>query len=270
MTNNYLNLIENNHDLIYEEYGRSHPWVSYNKEDKNVYYNLSQDYVEIGGIKWATKCIGASSPYTYDADLFQWGETTGHKEGVDYDYSWSNAPFVDNTWASFSGFVSSNKVLLSSYDAATQLMGKSPIKGYSWRMPTKEEFVTLVKHTLSLYSGTVKGVDGTEITMYSRGVGLVKGVKGKCYGKTTTSTNNILFLPFRGYGYYDEIHDAELSCKIWSSSLGDGYGAWTSSPLSDFLFSSAYGLSSSLDSDYVNDASKVFYGQCILGVLAQN
>lgn len=49
MTNNYLNLIENNHDSIYEANGNNKPWISYNKEDNNVYYNHSTEYVEIGG-----------------------------------------------------------------------------------------------------------------------------------------------------------------------------------------------------------------------------
>lgn len=189
------------------------------------------DYVEIGEIKWATKCIGASSPYTYDAHLFQWGETTGHKEGVDptayYDYSWTNAPFNggnssydSDAWEKYSNTVMSDNVLASSYDAATQLIGESPLEGYSWRMPTFDELDTLESHQLTLTNTTVKGVDGTEITIGSdEGVGTINGVIGMCFGNTTTSTDNILFLPFRGMGSDSKLDFFGHASGIWGASV---------------------------------------------------
>lgn len=189
------------------------------------------DYVEIGGVKWATKCIGASSPYSYDAYLFQWGETTGHKEESGpiayYDYSWANAPFNggnssydSDTWKNYSDTVMSNNVLASSYDAAAQLMGESPLKGYSWRLPTFDELDTLESLKLTLTNTTVKGVDGAEITIGSdEGVGTVNGVIGMCFGNTATSTDNILFLPFRGFGDGSRLDFFDHASGIWGASV---------------------------------------------------
>lgn len=270
MTNNYLNLIENNHDSMYEANGNNKPWVSYNKEDKNVYYNHSSEYIEIGGIKWATKCIGASSPYSYDAWLFQWGDVVGHAESssagtTSYNYSWANVPFNDGNlsysktaWSNYSGTVLDNSGNLKlQYDAAAQLLTKPPLNGYSWRMPTHEEAASLIDYQLSLTNTTVRGIDGIEITIGSdAGVGNVGNVIGCCFGKTTDSTDNVLFIPRRGIAANTTLSLINAGAYMWTSSIisSDPQCGWA-----PYCYN-AMGV----------DDSARLYGRCILPILVKD
>ena len=235
MNNKYLNITDGGFNHIKSYYHEfSKPYIEYNKEDNKIYYeqplDTNYDYAEIGGIKWATKCIGASSPYSYDAWFFQWGEIQGHIEthssSVDYNYNWANCPFNDNNdeysaeaWANYSGSVlDENGCLISEYDAATQLMGKD------WRLPTKDELTVLVDHKLTLSNTIVRGVDGTEITIGSTaGVGNVNGVEGMCFGKTTEATDNILFIPFMGMGFPNKHNEGPgLRVCVWANDGKNG------------------------------------------------
>ena len=61
------------------DFGRPH--VSLTKDDSKVHYfgdpYNGHQYVEIGGLKWATMNIGASQPSDYGL-YFAWGETQGY------------------------------------------------------------------------------------------------------------------------------------------------------------------------------------------------
>lgn len=234
-----------------EEYLTNFSFDSIKNKDNKVEENDCYDYVELSGIKFATKFIGASSPYIYDAKIFQWGDIVGHRVFVN-TYNYNKSTQIPNVQIN-------NDNLNSEFDAAVQLMGKSPLKGYHWRMMTKEELSVLINCQLSLTNTTVKGVDGTEITIGSiAGVGTVGGIKGMCFGKTTTSVDNVLFLPFHGYGFGELFANIGFCGNIWSSSVN------SSNP------QNAWNL-------YFNDTGCVkmtnyppFYGCCILGVLAQD
>lgn len=269
MNNKYLNITDGGFNHIKSYYHEfSKPYIEYNKEDNKIYYeqplDTNYDYVEIGGIKWATKCIGATSPYTYDAWFFQWGETQGHIElhssSVDYDYNWANCPFNDNndeysaeSWANYSGSVlDENGCLISKYDAATQMMGKN------WKMPTKDELTVLANHKLTLFKTIVKGVDGTEITIESvAGVGTVNGVRGMCFGKTTESTNNVLFIPFRGGVVNKSIFDIGSASYVWTKSLDK------ENPIRSYTFAVNY------KGEICHQRNEHYIGRYIIGVVKE-
>lgn len=270
MANNYLNLIENNHSSIYEANGNNKPWVSYNKENKNVYYNHSPEYVEIGGIKWATKCIGASSPYSYDAWLFQWGDMSDHSKDsgntTSYAYNWANTPYNggnssynESVWTTMSGNVlDTNSRLKYEYDPASQLRKTTPLEGYHWRMPTHEEMTILMNYKLTLSDTTVKGCDGSEIILNSSpGLGEINSVNGMCYGKTTESVTDVLFLPFRGHGYWYEIANYGTRFSTWCSDI------YTASP------SQAYHFNCTASFQGVGPQER-YYGLSILPVLTKD
>lgn len=113
--------------------------------------NWSEPYVEVNGLKWATRNVGAES--SADAGLyFAWGETTGHevndaktafKDG--HSFSWTNTPFNGknssynaDTFNGLKDTVCPNGILALAYDAANVNWGGS------WRMPTKDEYDTFV------------------------------------------------------------------------------------------------------------------------------
>lgn len=128
----------------------------------------AHEYVEIAGLKWATMNIGANS--ITDAGLyFQWGDTQGYTaeqvgsgEGQKYfsfeDYKYGNGTRDPGA----SGMTKYNNidgkiVLEVSDDTAITNWGGN------WRIPTREEFNTLLSATNNEWT-TVNGVNGTLFT----------------------------------------------------------------------------------------------------------
>ena len=131
------------------------PNVSLINEDNSVRYLPELDdpyngheYVEIGGLKWATMNIGATSPE--EAGLyFAWGDTQGYTveqvgsgEGQKY-FGWADYKYGNGTSEpGATGMTKYNEtdgktILKPSDDAAVANWGGS------WRMPTTDEFKTL-------------------------------------------------------------------------------------------------------------------------------
>ena len=127
------------------------PNVSLINEDNSVRYLPELDdpyngheYVEIGGLKWATMNIGATSPE--EAGLyFAWGDTQGYTaeqagygEGQKYfgweDYKYGNP---DDTGITKYNETDGKTILEPSDDAAVANWGGS------WRMPTTDDFQAL-------------------------------------------------------------------------------------------------------------------------------
>ncbi len=123
------------------------------------------DYVLIGGLKWATMNVGATtvaeSSETAYGDFFAWGETatyynsytdTGvkwngnatdtHFPGNKYSHNWINYCGDHDKDNKFYEWVpkpyGDNYVLSSEYDVANKKWGST------WRMPTVEEFRSLI------------------------------------------------------------------------------------------------------------------------------
>ena len=132
-------------------FGRPH--VSLTKDDSKVHYfeydpYNGHQYVEIGGLKWATMNIGASKPS--DCGLyFAWGDTQGYTaeqvgsgEGQKYfgwaDYKYGNGTSEPGeTGMAKYKYTDGLTTLEPSDDAAVANWGGS------WRMPTTDDFQTL-------------------------------------------------------------------------------------------------------------------------------
>lgn len=169
------------------------------------------DYVEIGGLKWATKNIGATSITDYGL-YFQWADTQGYTadqlgsgEGQKYfgwaDYKYGNGTNLSDTTASsyMSKYNSTDGLteLQLSDDAARVNMGSA------WRIPTTEEFQTLVTSTTSAWTESYEGSNVSGVILTS-----------------TDGSNKKLFFPASGLHNKGVFYKYEGSaCCYWSNSL---------------------------------------------------
>lgn len=268
MKNNYLNLSNttDEHDKLYN---CMKPWVSYNKENNKVYYN--KNWVEIGGIKYADKLLGATTPYTNDALFFQWGDLCGRKEGVsgntEYDFGWGNTPYNNgsgsydkNAWAQYSGQIfDDNDQLKKEYDAAYLLMPKSPLEGYHWRTANADEISNLISHILKIHNTTVQAADGENITLSWNGNSWCNNVKGLSFGETSASTENILFLSYRG-----QVQDTKTI-----QGYNGYFSLWSST---NYKSDPSYGYSAYMSGDGQSNLARNarYCGYCILPVLSKD
>ena len=186
------------------------PNVSLINEDNSIRYLPELDdpyngheYVEIGGLKWATMNIGASKPSDYGL-YFAWGDTQGYTaeqvgsgEGQKH-FDWADYKYGNGT--SSPGATEMTKyneadgktILEPSDDAAVANWGGS------WRMPTTDEFQAL---------GAAVNTTWTQVNN-------VYGIL--CTDKTDESKT--LFFPANG-NCSGGVQYAGSHCVYWSSSL---------------------------------------------------
>ena len=185
------------------------PHVSLTKDDSKVHYfedpYKGHEYVEIGGLKWATMNIGASQPSDYGL-YFAWGDTQGYigeqvssGEGQKY-FGWADYKHGNRT--SEPGVTGMTKY--NSTDRLTKLEPSDDAAvanwGGSWRMPTTDEFKTL---------GAAVNTEWTQ----------VNGVYGiLCTDKKDNSKT--LFFPAAGSCYNGIVGGVGNNGVYWSSSLG--------------------------------------------------
>ena len=114
-------------------------------------FEIQHDYVEIGGVKWATMNIGATG-LTDGGLYFQWADTSGYTaeqvgngEGLKR-FMWPDYKYSDNgsSTAMTKYNTSDGKTVLDSSDDAAKAYW-----GNGWRMPTKAEFESLLDATTS-------------------------------------------------------------------------------------------------------------------------
>ena len=207
------------------------PNVSICTTEGDVHYNPltptpptpSHDYVEIGGVKWATMNVGANS-ITDTGLYFQWGDTQGYTAAqcgrgagqkiflwADYKYTtngnWRGANKyqvadgeTEGIWYDGNGnFIGDNKTMLEpSDDAVTAAWGGN------WRMPTKAEFAALSAAVNTVWTDSYQG----------------SGVAGiVCTDKTDSS--KVLFFPAAGYCSNGIIADVSYGGHYHTSSLHD-------------------------------------------------
>lgn len=164
------------------------------------------DYVEIGGLKWATMNIGASQPSDYGLH-FQWGDTQGYTadqlgsgEGQKY-FGMADYKYGDGTSSGAAG-----KTKYNSTDDLTTLEASDDAAvanwGGSWRMPTTEEYAALGAAVNFAWTADYQG---------SGVAGLV------CTDKTDSS--KVLFFPATGYYINGSVHDVGSRGYYWSSSV---------------------------------------------------
>jgi uncharacterized protein (TIGR02145 family) len=170
----------------------------FGKNTENSSYN-GHEYVEIGGIKWATCNVGADKPI--DSGLyFAWGETQGFTaeqvENGEKQFNWNNYKY--GTCDHLTKYNNAdNKIVLEPIDdAATFNMG------IGWRMPTREEFKTLVDSTTRKWVTNYKG----------------SGVNGMLFTDKKDNAKT-LFFPAVGRCGNDSVYDVGSYGYYWPSSL---------------------------------------------------
>ena len=163
------------------------------------------EYVEIGGIKWATMNIGANS-ITDTGLYFQWGDTQGYTasqvgsgEGQKY-FSWENYKFNNGTESSPNmtkyNSTDGKSVLEASDDAVTAAWGGN------WRMPTPAEFAVLGNAVNKTWTVDYQG----------------SGVAGLILTDKTDSSRE-LFFPAAGCCWDGTVLQGGYAGFYWSSSL---------------------------------------------------
>ena len=165
------------------------------------------DYVEIGGIKWATMNVGATS-ITDTGLYFQWGDTQGYAASEvgtgsgQKAFSWEDYKYGDGTSSPDANGMTkynstdSETVLSAEDDAATVNMGGN------WRMPTEADFNTLFAATTNAWVTDYQG----------------SGVNGILFTDKNDSSK-VLFFPAAGYCYDGSVYYVDSDGSYWSSSL---------------------------------------------------
>ncbi len=200
------------------------------KKDKSdfttgfVPVTVAAEYVEIGGVKWATKNLGAEKETDYGY-YFAWGGTVAYaysdsdsqwksvKDGsvLSDGFSQANAPFYESSAYTKYTNSDSRTVLEPGDDAATALLGDG------WRMPTTEEFKALYDACLNGSYDKTTNPSGASASV-GKGVywcASYDGVAGCLFCDGT----NKLFFPAAGNGYGTSLKYAGSNGNYWSSSL---------------------------------------------------
>ena len=113
------------------------------------------EYVEIGGLKWATMNLGATtvagSGETCYGDYYAWGVTAPYYEGTGgwpATPTWKSGKARGYAWQSYCGSSSFSEWSTPPYDATTKILkpdfdAAAQTLGDGWRMPTSAEFQAL-------------------------------------------------------------------------------------------------------------------------------
>ena len=161
----------------------------------------SHDFVEIGGVKWATMNVGANS--ITDAGLyFQWGDTQGYTdaqvgsgEGKKY-FGENDYIYYNNGGYTKYNSADGKTVLEASDDAVTAAWGGN------WRMPTTAEYAALGSATTSAWTADYQG----------------SGVSGLVLTDKTDSSK-VLFFPAAGFFRNGSVYSVGSNGDYWSSSV---------------------------------------------------
>ena len=205
------------------------PNVSLTVDNNTVHYNPStptpsHDFVEIGGVKWATMNVGANS-ITDTGLYFQWGDTQGYTadqvgdgEGLKYfdceDYKYAE---LDPSGSNGSGSGSGSGGGTYKMTKYNETDGKTVLEasddavianwGGQWRMPTTEEYVALATATTSAWTADYQGSDIAGLILTDK-----------------IDSSKVLFFPACGTCSNGSVYGVGSYGSYWSSSLNAGYG----------------------------------------------
>ena len=199
------------------------PNEGYQLKSLTVAPTASPEYVEIGGLKWATMNLGAEKETDY-GDYFAWGETAPYYEGTG---GWPATPtwksgkesgYVMQSYCGSSGF---NEWSTAPYDATTKILkpefdAAAQILGNGWRMPTSQEFIDLYDACGGSYDKTTNPGKDTSV---GKGIYLCTSYDGVA-GLLFCDGTNKLFFPAAGSGYETSLYYEDSRGYYWSSSLG--------------------------------------------------
>ena len=192
------------------------PNVSLTVDNNTVHYNPStpptpptptHDYVEIGGIKWATMNVGANS-ITDTGLYFQWADTQGYTaaqvgegEGQKY-FGQDDCIYYDTENYSYTKYNSEDGLItLQATDDAVKAAW-----GGNWRMPTKEEYTTLLSATTSAWTADYQGSGVAGVVLTDNG-----------------DNSKTLFFPACGYAREGSKREVGDYGYYWSSSIDTIY-----------------------------------------------
>lgn len=185
------------------------PNVSYCVQEGEIHCTpyipvISQhDYIEIGGIKWATMNVGATG-VTDTGLYFQWADTQGYTaaqvgdgEGQKYFSEEDCIYYNDGSYTKYNE--GDSKITLESTDDAV-----TAAWGGNWRMPTVSEFIALGEAVNTAWT-QVNGINGMMCT-------------------DKTDETKTLFFPACGVVNYGSVSNVGGYGDYWSSSLSADYG----------------------------------------------
>ena len=158
----------------------------------------SYDFVEIAGLKWATCNVGAEKP-TDAGFYFQCGDRKGYTANeVGKVKLFNQQHYKHHNGKRFTKYneFDNKHVLDLCDDAAFAYMG------HGWRMPTEEDFRSLVVNTTHKWTSN-----------YHR-----SGVAGMVFIDITDKSKK-LFFPAVGYCYHGGVYSVGLDGLYWSGSL---------------------------------------------------
>ena len=202
-------------------------------------YN-GHEYVEIGGIKWATCNVGATSPKEYGWYFF-WGGTTGYvHDGSKWvtaqggselsgGFCCGKTPYhtgvdLNTGWYKY---IPTGQVKFGSPDNILELVLNDDAAhvnwGGSWRIPTQEDF----KKLYLACGGTGTGIAPAKLTSATPGQGIYWVEKTQDYISDYTGTagllfcdgENMLFFAAAGYGNEAKLIDEGFSGRYWLSTV---------------------------------------------------
>ena len=198
------------------DFGRPH--VSLTEDDSKVHYfeddpYKGHEYVEIGGLKWATMNIGASQPSDYGL-YFAWGDTQGYTaeqvgsgEGQKY-FGWADYKHGNGT--SSPGETGMTKYKYNDGLTTLEAVDDAAVAnwGGSWRMPTNDDFQTLgaAVNTAWTQVNGVYGILCTDIedsskTLFFPAAGFCNDGSGKNVGNGGIYWSSSLFTVSRNNAY---------------------------------------------------------------------
>lgn len=225
----YYNTPENQYRFVYKQVDN---WQNIN----------GHEYVEIGGLKWATMNVGATSvadsPETAYGKYYAWGEidtyyqsfnsedkvvgknsTTTHIPGSKFSYNWINYSGGDNTFKEWNPApYGSGTVLQEEFDVA-----RKEWQG-TWRIPMREDFAKLY----DACGGAKTPITDVPENITKGGIYWIeagKTIDGSKYGVSgilcvaTADRTQRVFFPAAGNVQSVSRTSEGTLCSYWSSSL---------------------------------------------------
>lgn len=233
----YLKKFENHTAYSAAESGLILPNVSLCEQENHVHYNPDpyggHEYVEIGGLKWATMNVGANS-VTDTGLFFQWGDTQGYTaeqvgsgEGQKY-FGWADYKYGNGT--SYPG--AEGMTRYNNTDGITTLLleddAVAAAWGGNWRMPTDAEFQALGTAVTSAWTADYEGSGVAGLILTSNADSSKKLFFPACGGYQDSTMHNV-----GRYGYYWSslrMNDQDYNIvDAWKMNFGSSYVDWRGS-----------------------------------------
>ena len=165
------------------------------------------NYVEIGGVKWATMNIGANS-ITDTGLYFQWGGTCGFNStgsgSGQKPFSWSDYVFGNGTNSPGTTGLTKYNSNDSKYTLDLSDDAAKANWGGAWRIPTTDELAILSGAVTTAWTSDYQG----------------SGVSGLICTDKTENTK-VLFFPAGGYFVSGTVESQGIAGFYWTNSINN-------------------------------------------------